>query len=202
MELDFEGLGAGGDLVSEGFGVEVALVGEACSPAFAECAYEGIYGGGVDVVGDYHEVAGIEGLVDAAGGIGEEESFDAEAAHYFNGHYSGSPACAFVVVAATAEDDGAVAFCFDETDFAGMTLDGAVAVAGDGGEGEAVDAGASHDGATPAGAEDYAEGGFEAVPGGGDGGGGFVKIVGIVIVVLHLVVLEVKYTRIFLLKQG
>ena len=136
--------------------VGLAHVGEAGTELVVVGTKQGVVGHEVDMVGDDHDVGDVEGGVEAAGGVGEDEFFDAELAEHLDGEGEGLHRVALVVVEAAAhnEDGGAVEGAEDEG--AAVALYG-----GDGEVGnifvvdflfildflhEAAEAGAEHDG--------------------------------------------------------
>ena len=68
------------------------------------------------MVGDDHDVGDVEGGVETAGGVGEDDFFDAELAKNLNGESEGLHGVSLIVMEAAAhdEDGGAVEGAEDE----------------------------------------------------------------------------------------
>ena len=136
--------------------VGLAHVGEAGAELVVVGTEQGVVGHEVDMVGDDHDVGDVEGGVEAAGGIGEDDLFDTELAEHLDGEGEGLHGVAFVVVEAAAHDEHGGAVEGAEDEGAAVALHG-----GDGEVGnvligdflavldflhEAAEAGAEHDG--------------------------------------------------------
>ena len=111
--------------------VGLAHVGEAGTELVVVGTEQGVVGHEVDMVGDDHDVGDVEGGVEAAGGVGEDNLFDAELAEHLDGEGEGLHGVALIVVEAAAhdEDGGAVEGAEDEG--AAMSLYGGDGEVGD-----------------------------------------------------------------------
>ena len=136
--------------------VGLAHVGEAGTELVVVGAEEGVVGHEVDMVGDDHDVGDVEGGVEAAGGVGEDQFFDAELAEHLDGEGEGLHGVSLIVVEAAAHDEDGDAVEGAEDEGTAVALHG-----GDGEVGdifiidfffildflhEAAEAGAEHDG--------------------------------------------------------
>ena len=71
LEVDAQVPGGGAGRILEGGGVEVGGVGEAGAELGDVLAPEGGLHEDLDLVGDEHQIAGVEIQVDATGGVGD-----------------------------------------------------------------------------------------------------------------------------------
>ena len=122
-EADLLLLGNGGSLLDERQVVGLVHVGEARSGGEVLAAQR-VLGEHVDVVGDNHQVANLEGRVHTAGGIRHEEGLDAQFVHDAHGEGDFLHGVALVVVEAALHGQDVYPAKFAEYQFATMTFHG------------------------------------------------------------------------------
>jgi len=115
------------DAVRVGF----AHVGEAGTELVVVGTEQGVVGHEVDMVGDNHDVGDVEGGVETAGSVGEDEFFDAELAEHLDGEGEGLHGVAFVVVEAAAHNEYGYVIEGAEDEAASVTLYGRDGEVGD-----------------------------------------------------------------------
>ena len=87
-------------------------------------AAQRVFGEEIDVVGDDHEVANLEGGIHATGSIGDEERLDAQFVHDADGERHLFHGVALVVVEAPLHGHDVYAAQLAEDECAGVSLDG------------------------------------------------------------------------------
>ena len=131
------GLRGGVQQIAQMLGIDVGHVRETRPPLFAVGPRERIDAHRVDVVAQDDEVAGMERGIDAAHGVGEQQTRAAHAAQQLHRRDNGFPAHALVPVAPPAEGCDATAKALVEHEFAYVPRDGRAPDTGNVGVGNA-----------------------------------------------------------------